>query len=150
MKRTAIYAACALALALLGGCGAKAPGAAETPKETPNVQTVTFINGVTDADVWILPETEQNRKTTVWGTATAAKVKTGERREAPLCAPGDEGLYMLRMIDTDHFYYSAGGITLEAGWTMEIKGDSLQSLTLEVKDETGALNAAYEVFAARL
>ena len=112
--------------------------------------TVTFINGVMEADVWILPATEQNRKTTVWGTATAAKVQTGERREVPLCEPGDGGLYLLRMIDSEHFFYSAGDITLQAGWTMEVKGADLHSVTLEVTDEHGVLNNTYEVFAARL
>ena len=112
--------------------------------------TVTFVNGVRDADVWILPETAENLKTTLWGTATAAKVATGERRETPLCAPGDDGLYILRMIDTDHFYYSANGITLQPGWTLEIKGAELHHITLEVTDENGVLNNSYKVFAARL
>jgi rhodanese-related sulfurtransferase len=113
-------------------------------------QTVWFLNGVKDADVWILPQTESNLKTTVWGTATASKVQTGERRETSLCAPGDGGYYMLRMIDAEHFYYSANSITLKAGWTLEIKGDDLHSVTLEVSDENGALVSTYEVFAARL
>ena len=151
------------ALLLFTGCGAKEqaadggkPASAQSGQNEANEmksqsnQTVTFVNGLQEADVWILPETPENQKTTVWGTATLAKVKTGERREAPLSAPGDEGLYMLRMIDTEHFYYSAGGITLQAGWTMEVKGADLHSVTLEVTDEAGVLQRSYEVFAARL
>lgn len=115
-----------------------------------NEPTVTFINGLRDADVWILPETKENLKTTLWGKATAAGVKTGERRKAPLCEPGDGGLYILRMIDTDRFFYSAGGITLRAGWTMEVRGAGLHAVTLEVTDENGVLNHSYKVFAARL
>ena len=118
--------------------------------EIANNKTVTFINGVKDADVWILPKTEKNLKTTVWGKATVSKVKTGESRQTVLPQPGDDGLYILRMIDTDSFFYSADGITLEDGWTIQIKGDDLKSVTLEVSDENGALKNTYEVFAARL
>ena len=118
--------------------------------EIASNKTVTFINGVKDADVWILPKTEKNLKTTVWGKATVSKVKTGESRQTELPQPGDDGLYILRMIDTDSFFYSADGITLEDGWTIQIKGDDLESVTLEVSDENGALKNTYEVFAARL
>ena len=135
-----------ITLLLLCSCRAKE----QTEMEKPNPQTVTFVNGVQDADVWILPQTAENLKTTLWGTATASKVQTGESREAPLCEPGDDGLYLLRMIDTDHFYYSVNGITLQAGWTMRLAGEDMHSVTLEVTDENGALNGTYKVFAARL
>ena len=145
-KKTAAFAALCAVLLLLCSCKAKE----QDDMKHQNDLTVTFINGVRDADVWILPETEANLKTTLWGTATAAQVITGERRETPLCDPGDDGLYILRMIDSDHFYYSANGITLRAGWTMEVKGAELHSVTLEVTDENGVLNNTYAVFAARL
>ena len=145
MKYAIIAAACILAL-LLCSCRTKE----QSEPEPPVTQTVTFHNGVKDADVWILPDTEANRKTTVWGTATAAKVKTGEDRETPLCAPGDGGLYLFRMIDTDGFYYSASGIELKAGWTMRLTGEDLHAITLAVTDENGALQQSCEVFAARL
>ena len=111
---------------------------------------ISFTNGVQEADVWILPMTEENLKTTMWGTATAKSVKTGESRKTPLCKAGDEGQYIFRMIDTDEMYYSANGIKLEAGWTAEVKGDELNSITLEVKNADGEVDATYEVFAARL
>ena len=114
------------------------------------VGNVTFINEVNDADVWILPQTEENLKTTVWGTATVSQVKTGESRKTPLCEPSEDGLYIFRMIDTDHFYYSANGLTIEAGWTVKIKGEDLHSITIEVTDENGTLQKTYEVFVARL
>ena len=146
MKKAIIIGIC---LTLLLLCSCKTKEEAE-PMESQSAQTVHFLNGVKDADVWILPETEANLKTTLWGTATAAGVQQGERREVPLCAPGDGGTYLLRMIDTDHYYYSAGGITLQPGWSMELKGADLHAVTLEVTDENGALHAAYQVFAARL
>ncbi|MEE0958060.1 MAG: hypothetical protein UH734_08285, partial [Ruminococcus sp.] len=113
-------------------------------------KTVTFVNRVNETDLWILPKTEKNLKTTVWGTAAASKVKTGESRQVPLCDPGDGGLYLIRMIDTDSFYYSANDVALEAGWTIEIKQNDTHGATAEVKDENGALKKTYEVFSARL
>ena len=118
--------------------------------DTNSTNAVIFINGVKDADIWILADTEANRKTTVWGTATASKVKTGESRETPLCEPGENGLYLFRMIDTDSFFYSANGISLEAGWTMQIEGEDLHSITIKVIDGDGKLSDTYDVFAARL
>ena len=149
MKKAVCIVICLLAL--LGGCGKKKQ--VDLPQggpEAPAARTVTFVNEVKDADVWILPQTEKNLKTTVWGTATLSGVSVGESRQAPLCEPGDDGLYMFRMIDTGHFYYSANGIVLKAGWTARLRGDDLYSYTLEVTDETGAVDNTYEVFSARL
>lgn len=115
-----------------------------------NNRTVTFINGVKDADVWILPETEENLKTTVWGTAAVSGIKTNESRKVPLCEAGDTGLYIIRMIDTDNIFYSADGIRLELGWTVQITGKDLQSVTAVVTDENGVLKNTYEVFVASL
>ena len=118
--------------------------------ETKNIGTITFINSVNEADVWILADTEANLKTTLWGKATLSKIPKGESRQAPLCEPGDEGLYLFRMIDTDKYYYSVDHIALEDGWTAEIKGEELHLITIEVTDGNGTLVNTYEVFAARL
>ena len=140
MKKALI---CLMSMLLLCGCKANHTAPA-------NDKAVTFVNGVTDADVWLLPDTEANRKTTVWGTATLSGVKTDESRQTPLCEAGDGGLYLIRMIDADHIYYSANGVALESGWTVRIAGADLRSVTAEVTDETGALQRTYEVFAASL
>ena len=151
MKNAFCIAICLLALLLLFGCRAKKRTDEEpTNTEPADKQSVTFVNSVEDADVWILPETEANLKTTLWGTATVSGAKAGESCRAPLCEPGDNGHYLFRMIDTDHFYYSADGITLEDGWTLEIKGDDLHSVVLEVADRDGVLTGAYHVLAAKL
>ena len=113
-------------------------------------RTVTFVNGVRDTDVWILPDTAENRRTTVWGAATVKAVKAGESAAAPLCDPGDGGLYLLRLIDADGWYYSADGVELQAGWTVKITEEDVLSYTAEVTDENGALQNTYAVFAARL
>ena len=113
-------------------------------------RTITIINGVYEASIWILPDTEANRKTTLWGTATVSKIQADSSSQAGIDKPGDNGKYLFRMIDTEHMYYSSENLILEDGWTLEIKGDIRSGVTIEVMDKDGNLNAAYEVFAARL
>ena len=144
MKKAVLVFVC-LFMLLLCGCNSEE----QSDMENKN-GTVTVINKIKDADIWILPQTEKNLKTTVWGTATVSKLKTDESRQAPLCEPGDDGLYIFRMIDTDSFYYSANGIKLENGDTIEIKRNEDQACALEVRGENGKVNNTYEVFSARL
>ena len=140
MKKAVI---CLIAALLLCGCAA-------TRKKTANSETVTFINGLKDADIWILPKTEENLKTTVWGKPTVSGIKADESRELPLCEAGDSGLYIIRMIDTGNILYSADGVMLESGWTVRITGDDLRSVVLEVTDGNGDIKDTYGVFAASL
>ena len=144
MKKAVLIFVC-LFMLLLCGCNSEE----QSDMENKN-GTVTVINKIKDADIWILPQTEKNLKTTVWGTATVSKLKTDESRQAPLCEPGDDGLYIFRMIDTDSFYYSANGIKLENGDTIEIKRNEDQACALEVRGENGKVKNTYEVFSARL
>ena len=146
MRNAVLIFAGLFVILLFAGCGAKQ----QNNTKTENDKTLAFINKVKDADVWILPETEENLKTTLWGTPTAAKVKAGENRSVSVGEPGGGGKYIFRMIDTEHFYYSANGISLEEGWSIEIKGEDMNEMTLEVSDENGDLKNTYEVFAARL
>ena len=150
-KIIGIIIACVIFALLLCGCGKIKQN--ETEPESPKIETdkkVTFTNDVTEADVWILPETEETLKTTVWGKPAAEKVKNGESRDIPLCEPGDGGKYILRMIDTEGFYYSAGGITLDDGRIIEINGETMDEITLEIKDKNGEIRETYKVFCARL
>jgi len=140
MKKAVIFLIIILLL-----CGCKA-----SRTKTASNKTVTITNGVKDADIWILPETEENLKTTLWGTATLPEVKTNESRKAPLCDAGENGLYIIRMIDTDNIFYSADGIVLKSGWTVRIAENGLHSVIAEVTDENGVLENTYKVYAASL
>ncbi len=141
MKKTFFIFLCFFMLTLLYGCAVK---------EQSNMDNkVTFINEVKDADVWILSDTKENKKTTVWGKATVSKVKTGESRKALLPEAGNNGLYIFRMIDTESFFYSADSIKLEPGWILKIKEKDINSVELEVTDKNGSLYT-YKVFKARL
>lgn len=146
MKKVNLAAVFFAALIIFCACMAKE----QNNMEIKSDKTITFINGVTEADVWIMPETEENLKTSLWGTALIPKIKTGEIRQAPLCEPGDDSHYIVRLIDDDGFYYSAKGITLEDGWALKITGEKMNSVIIEVTDASGVLKGAYNVSCARL
>lgn len=146
MKRILISVVCLLISLILLSCNAKEKNSVETK----NRITITVIDDVKEADIWILPDTAANKKTSVWGKATASHVALGESRRVPLCEPGDDGKYILRMIDSDSFYYSANEIELQAGWTLRIKEKGSGAVAAEVSYENGLLKNTYDVFSARL
>ena len=146
MKKTALIIVFLMAMLIACGC----ENGEQSNMEIEKTKQITFINELNSADVWILPQTEQNLKTTVWGTAIISKADTDQSVSAMIPEPSEDGLYIFRMIDTDGYYYSANGLTIEAGWTVKILGEDLNSVTIEVTDENGALQKTYEAFAARL
>ena len=131
-------------------CSCNTTKESETMATTSCDRTITITNRVYEASVWVLPDTEANRKTTLWGTPTVSKIGADESCQAGIGKPGDNGLYIFRMIDTEKMYYSSENIVLEDGWTLEIKQDSTHVYVIEVTDKDGNLNATYEVFAAKL
>ncbi len=146
MKKTVLIVGCLLTLLFLCNCEANE----QNDIQVTHNRSIIFINEVNDADVWILPQTGENLKTTVWRTPTISKAKSGESRHAPLYDAEDDGLYILRMIDTDGYFYAADGIKLEPGWTIKVTGNDFESVTVEITDEKGALIKTYEAFTARL
>ena len=150
MRTIKLLTACILAV-LAAGC----IRAEEPAPEEPAAGTVIFINEVTDTDVWILANTEENRKTTVWGTPTVRGMKVNTETEAQLCAPAEDGLYLIRMISARKIYFSADGVALQNGWTVRFKvgkyyNDNPVSWVLEVTDTEGNPMETYEVFGAAL
>ena len=67
--------------------------------------SVTFVNGVEDADIWILPQTDENLGTTLWGTPT---LKDSVKDTIGTCRiEGGAENYIVRIIDADEAYYAA-------------------------------------------
>ena len=151
MKKISAIALCVLAGALLFGCkGTDRPDTDEPVTDPVSGAEISFVNEAEDADVWILPETEENLSTTLWGTATVAKLGANEERRLSLAALGGPGTYIIRAIGTDGMFYAADGILLDAGCTVRLrKHDSLASADIEVLDAGGAAET-YPVFAAKL
>jgi len=116
-----------------------------TPKETIGI---TFINEVEEADVWIIPNTEENRSTSLWGTATVAKSLPGTEYGAELTkSENDE--YLLYMIDVGEMYYEAGAITLLQGYTVTISEEGYETEIL-IADAEGKIVLKKSIFRAAL
>ena len=102
--------------------------------------SVTFVNGVEDADIWILPQTEENLKTSLWGTPTFSKMMRGET-ETHRVAGGAEK-YIVRIIDSDGAYYAARDFYLRNGYTVRFTTDSDKyDAGIVVLDEKGELTS---------
>ncbi len=118
------------------------------PEETI---TIGFVNSVQTADVWIIPDTEENRKTSVWGTAS---VKNAEpEKEYPVSIPRNDGdTYLLRMIDKDHIYYESKSVTLLEGYSLIIyrNEENDRDIRLVVYDSDGKELTDESVFNAAL
>ena len=160
---------------LLGGCAAGRPGGS-TDSETQSSESsggqdgagngtgssenslvddgsvVTFRNEVEKTDVWILPDTEENRKLSVWGTATIGGLEKDKSAEVSLFALGGSGQYLVHMITPDEMYFGVSDIKLDAGYTMRfyLADEEYHVWMLEVKDADGNAVDDLEVFGARL
>ncbi|MCR4595053.1 MAG: hypothetical protein K5761_08360 [Clostridiales bacterium] len=134
-----------LLILMLGGCTA----GEQNNMENKSVKTITVTNEIENANIWILAQTEENLKTTLWGEATVSDIKTGETKTAKIKNAGAEGLYILRIIDEKEFYYSADNLKLENGYKIKIKKQNASLLIAEISDEKGNIST-YELFSARL
>lgn len=93
----------------------------ETPAESGKTISVTFVNEVEEADIWILPQTEENLQTSLWGTATISKLKPGEQKTVGI--NGNQEKYIVRIIDVDQAYYSANDIALDENYMIRFRTD---------------------------
>lgn len=108
---------------------------------------VTFRNEVEEADVWLLPATEENRKTSLWGTPTAGKLGVGKSAEFRLTEDEGAEAWLLRIIDDDQAFYSAQDLMLEDGYTLVFRSEGSKfDAVLEVLDENGDLVRSEPVF----
>ncbi len=111
---------------------------------------LTFVNGSEKMDVWILPETDENRKTSLWGKATLAGVASGESGALRASKPATVETFIFRAIDEDKIYYEANGLVLEEGCTIRLKREEPFKFTIEVSGGDGETAVTYPVFAAAL
>jgi hypothetical protein len=112
---------------------------------------VTFVNEVEEADIWVLPQTEENLKTSLWGTATISRLGVGESAEVALNGGDDVEAYILRIIDDDHAFYSADDLKLTDGCKIVFKcGDSQFDAVVELYDGNGNLMDSWDAFTGML
>ena len=109
-------------------------------------EAVTFINDVEKADIWILPQTKENLKTSLWGTATISKLKPGEKKTISI-NDFEEGRYIVRIIDDDKAFYSANDIVLKENYTIRFKTDETKyEAELVTLDQNGEAVSKTEAF----
>lgn len=92
-----------------------------TPSESGKTISVTFVNEVEEADIWILPQTEENLQTSLWGVATIPKLKSGVQKTVGI--NGNQEKYIVRIIDVDQAYYSANDIALDENYMIWFRTD---------------------------
>ncbi|MBR0418343.1 MAG: hypothetical protein IJI66_04180 [Erysipelotrichaceae bacterium] len=148
MKKSVIITICLLSLLSL--CGCKKESEEEIVKEVGETIEITFINETEETtDVWVLPDIEANRKTSIWGKAMIEKLPVGSEDKV-IVEKQEEDSYLLRVIDKDQLYYEANDIIIKEGYTLKLILDSESFVaSLEVTDETGNTQT-YEVFCASL
>lgn len=101
---------------------------------------LTLVNEAVDADIWILPQTEANLKTSVWGTATVGSLGKGETAEISLRETYAADSWMIRIIDKGHALYSANDLLLSDGYQIVFRTESsLSEAVIEVTDREGTL-----------
>ena len=109
--------------------------------------TVSFRNEVEEADVWILPQTEENLKTSLWGAPGLPALGVGEAAELTLMNPEYAEAWLVRIIDSEKAYYSARDLTLEDGYTLVFRSEGAKfDAVLEVLDQDGTLVFTAEAF----
>ena len=109
--------------------------------------SVSFQNEVEEADVWLLPQTEENLKTSLWGTPSAGALGKGASAELTLTNPEYAEAWLVRIIDRNKAYYSAQDLKLEDGYTVVFKSEGSKfNAVIEVHDATGNLVFSAEAF----
>ena len=112
---------------------------------------ITFKNEAVRATVWILPETEENKRTTLWGEATVPEAESEDGGKFTVSKKENAATFIFRAIDSDSMYYEANGITLDNGYSVIFKqGESPRSFTIETVRPDGQTVNVYPVFAAKL
>ena len=117
--------------------------------------TVTFVNEIQEASHWFLPDTEENRKKSLWGEASVAAVsglKTNQATEIVIEGTEESDQYLLRMIDTDQIYYAFDSLVLKEGCSLRFYRDSsaFEEVSLEVQYPDGEEAVLYSGFAGTL
>ena len=113
--------------------------------------SVSFQNEVEEADVWLLPQTEENLKTSLWGTPSAGALEKGESVELTLTNPGYAEAWLVRIIDRNKAYYSAQDLKLEDGYTVVFKSEGSKfDAVIEVQDPSGAVIFSAKAFTGTL
>ena len=149
MKRLLFLLICFIIAVSLIGCDKPS---SEGKEEGMDSFRVTFINDVEETDVWVLPQTPEILKTSIWGKVTLSKLGVGESAEVELVPIDENSLFIFRAIDTDDALYRQNDIMLKSGYTLKFYSkedeefDGMLIFLLDVLDEKGNVLSSEEVF----
>jgi hypothetical protein len=112
--------------------------------------TIKYENAVTTGNVWIIDNTEANRKTTIWGTATIRGAEKDTEYSLEIPQNADDS-YLFRMVDKDGIYYESDAITLKEGYSISIflEGE-FDDVRMVIRDENGEIVGDEILFNAAL
>ena len=109
--------------------------------------SISFQNEVEEADIWLLPQTEENLKTSLWGTPSAGALEKGASAELALTNPEYAEAWLVRIIDRGKAYYSARDLKLEDGYTVVFKSEGSKfDAVIEVHDANDTVVFSAEAF----
>ncbi|MCQ2513027.1 MAG: hypothetical protein MJ092_06580 [Lachnospiraceae bacterium] len=112
---------------------------------------ITLENQAKTADIWIMEDTPEKRKQSVWGDPTIKACEVNEPREIELEVVSDDNLYIVRMIDEDGLFYEACNVEIEDGQSVVIKlQENHFDASVYVYDGDGSFVKEYEMFVAAL
>ena len=96
-----------------------------------------YVNEISAADVWIIPDIKENHKTSLWGVASLKDASPEKEYQIKLNKSADDH-YLLRMIDKDELYYESGSFMLKDGYSILIcEGDNFSEPRLIIYDDLG-------------
>ena len=108
-------------------------------------------NQVKTADIWIMEDTNENRKKSVWGGTTVKECAVETPQQLTIKNVSDDNLYIVRMLDDKGLFYEACNVEITEGQSIVIKSEDNDLRTVvSVYDTEGSLQNEYEMFAAAL
>lgn len=107
---------------------------------------VTLVNDVVTADFWILPQTQENLGTSLWGAPTAS-LGPGQREDLAVTADYESDRFIIRIIDENDTFYSLNDVELESGYSVVFRSEGqAYDAVLEILDEEGETVRKEEAF----
>ena len=151
MKKLSLFLTIIFIVMVFFGCKADKQNNEQPVSKKQSGEIITVINEIREANIWILPDTQANRKTTLWGAATLPKLELNGTGKVDYAKLGRGEAYLIRIIDSEGIYYSADGVKIGSGYTLRLmNGDEPLSAVLEVTDSEGKAAGEYSLFAGKL
>ena len=115
-----------------------------------DIITISYVNEISTANVWIIADIEENHKTSLWGTATLKDAEVEKEYSADIEKSEDDH-YLLRMIDKDELYYESGSFELKDGYSLLIsEGKSFDEPLIIIYNDNGEKVEELTIFCAAL